>query len=152
MHVLFLERASPLLIHGESAWYDKSSTHVASAWLRLSRRCRKAPCAICRYIMQPSSRELAEFWNLYLVLMFCTELASEIPALNEWQLELWSRNICPPKLPNSPTAKSVTKLADRQGQQYMVWTVMLLCTFRSQSCAGGPRACLRDEEGHTSQF
>lgn len=123
MRVLFLERAGPLLIRGESAWYDKRSTHVASAWLRLSSRCQKEPHAICRYIIQPSSRELAEFWNLYLVLMFCTELASEIPALSEWQLELRSRNICPPKLLNSPTAKSVTELADRQGQQHAVGTV-----------------------------
>lgn len=123
LHILFLERAGPLLVHGESPWYDKRSTHVASAWLRLSSRCQKEPRAICRYIMQPSSRELAEFWNLYLVLTFCTELASEIPAPNEWQLELWSRNICPPKLLNSPTAKSVTDLADRQGQQCALGTV-----------------------------
>lgn len=62
-------------------------------------------------------------------------LASEIPALSEWQLELWSRNICPPKLLNSPTAKSVTKLADRQGQQYMAWTVP--CSFAPSAPSPG---------------
>lgn len=66
----------------ESAWCDKSSTHVASAWLRLSRRCRKAPRAICRYIMQPSSGELAEFWNLCLVLMFCN--VGKWDSCSEW--------------------------------------------------------------------
>lgn len=72
MHTPFLGHASPLLIRPESAWCDKSSTHGASAWLRLSLG-EEGACDAGRYVTRGSGG-LALFWNLCLVLMFHSDM------------------------------------------------------------------------------